>query len=75
MKLAEHPEWDDLPLDDFIGRADRQDQIEEAKDRVYYQSERRSDSRGRAYVIAGAPRRGDRHPLSTTRRPRKGLEE
>jgi hypothetical protein len=28
MKLAEHPEWDDLSLDEFIGRADRQDQIE-----------------------------------------------
>ena len=75
MKLAEHPEWDDLSLNDFIGRADRQDQIEEAKDRVRYQSERRSDSRGRAYAIAGAPRRGGRRPSSVTRRPRKGSEE
>jgi hypothetical protein len=75
MKLAEHPEWDDLSLDDFIGRADRQDQIEEAKDRVRYQSERRDDGRGRAYAIAGAPRRGGRRPSSLTRRPRKGSEE
>jgi Zinc knuckle len=75
MKLAEHPEWDDLALNDFIGRADRQDQIEEAKDRVRYQSERRPDSRGRAYAIAGAPRRGGRRPSSATRRPRKGSEE
>jgi hypothetical protein len=75
MKLAEHPEWDDLSLDDFIGRADRQDQIEEAKDRVRYQSEKRDTSRGRAYAIAGAPRRGGRRPSSVTRRPRKGSEE
>ena len=75
MKLAEHPEWDDLSLDEFIGRADRQDQIEEAKDRVRYQSERRSDDRGRAYAIVGAPRRGGRRPSSLTRRPRKGSEE
>ena len=75
MKLAEHPERDDLSLDDFIGRADRQDQIEEAKDRVRYQVERRNDDRGRAYAIAGAPRRGGRRPLSSTRRPRKGSEE
>jgi hypothetical protein len=75
MKLAEHPEWDDLSLDDFIGRADRQDQIEEAKDRVRYQAERRNDDRGRAYAIAGAPRRGGRRPSSLTRRPRKGSEE
>lgn len=75
MKLAEHPEWDDLSLDEFIGRAGRQDQIEEAKDRVRYQSEKRSESRGRAYAIAGAPRRGGRRPSSTTRRPRKGSEE
>ena len=75
MKLAEHPEWDDLSLDDFIARADRQDQIEEAKDRVRYQSERRSDERGRAYAIVGAPRRGGRRPSSLTRRPRKGSEE
>jgi hypothetical protein len=75
MKLAEHPEWDDLALNDFIGRAGRQDQIEEAKDRVRYQSERRPDSRGRAYAIVGAPRRGGRRPSSATRRPRKGSEE
>ena len=75
MKLAEHPEWDDLSLDEFIGRADRQDQIEEAKDRVRYQSERRDDDRGRAYAIAGAPRRGGRRPSLLTRRPRKGSEE
>ena len=75
MKLAEHPEWDDLSLDDFIGRADRQDQIEEAKDRVRYQAERRDGERGRAYAILGAPRRGGRRPSSLTRRPRKGSEE
>jgi Zinc knuckle len=75
MKLAEHPEWDDLPLNAFIGRADRQQQIEEAKERVRYQSEQRSDSRGRAYVIAGAPRRGGRRPSSLTRRPRRGTAE
>jgi len=75
MKLAEHPEWDDLSLDDFIGRADRQDQIEEAKERVRYQTERRNDDRGRAYAISGAPRRGGRRPSSSTRRPRKGSEE
>ena len=75
MKLAEHPEWDDLSLDDFIGRADRQDQIEEAKDRVRYQSERRDSSRGRVHAIAGAPRRGGRRPSLVTRRPRKGSEE
>jgi hypothetical protein len=34
MKLAEYPEWNDLSLDDLIGRADHQDQIEEAKDRA-----------------------------------------
>ena len=54
MKLAEHPEWGDLSLDDFIGRDDHQDQIEEAKDRVRYRAERRNDDRGRAYAIAGA---------------------
>jgi hypothetical protein len=75
MKLAEHPEWDDLSLDDFIGRADRQDQIEEAKDRVRYHSEGRDSGRGRAYTIAEAPRRGGRRPSSVTRRPRKGSEE
>lgn len=75
LNLAEHPEWDDLPLDEFIGRADRQDQIEEAKDRVRYHSERRSDSRGRAYAIEGAPRRGGRRPSSVTRRPKKGTDE
>jgi hypothetical protein len=75
MKLAKHLKWDDLALNDFIGRADRQDQIEEAKDRVRYQSERRSDSRGRVFAIAGAPRREERRPSSATRRPRKGSEE
>jgi len=75
MKLAEHPEWDDLELDDFIARADRQDQIEEAKDRVRYQSEKRETDRGRAYAINAAPRRGGRRPSSLTRRPRKGTQE
>jgi hypothetical protein len=75
MKLAEHPEWDDLGLDDFIARADRQDQIEEAKDRVRYQTEKRETDRGRAYAITTAPRRGGRRPSSLTRRPRKGTQE
>ena len=75
MKLAEHPEWDDLSLDDFIGRADRQDQIEEAKDRVRYQSEKHETDRGRAYALTAAPRRGGRRPSSLTRRPRKGTQE
>lgn len=75
MAMAEHPEWDDLNLNEYIGRADRQDQIEEAKDRVRYQSGRHENSRGRAYAIEGAPRRGGRRPSSATRRPRKGSEE
>ena len=75
MKLAEHPEWDDLGLDDFIARADRQDQIEEAKDRVRYKTEKHETDRGRAYTITAAPRRGGRRPSSLTRRPRKGTQE
>ena len=75
MKLAEHPEWDDLGLDDFIARADRQDQIEEAKDRVRYKTEKHETDRGRAYAITTAPRRGGRRPSSLTRRPRKGTQE
>ena len=51
MKLAKHPEWDDLGLDDFIERADRQDQIEEAKDRARYQLEKRETDRGLAYAL------------------------
>ena len=34
MALAEHPEWDSLELNEFIGRADRLDQIEIAKESV-----------------------------------------
>jgi hypothetical protein len=36
MKLAEHLKWNDLALNNFIERADRQDQIKEAKNRIRY---------------------------------------
>jgi hypothetical protein len=75
MKLVKYLEWDDLALNDFIRRADRQDQIEEAKDRVRYQLKRRPNSRGRAFAIAEASRREGRRPFLITRRPRKGSEE
>jgi Zinc knuckle/Retrotransposon gag protein len=75
LKIAENPEWDDLDLDALIGRADRQEQIEASTSRFRNASEYRSDSRGRAYAIAGAPRRGGRRPSSLTRKPRKGTQE
>jgi Retrotransposon gag protein/Zinc knuckle len=75
LKIAENPEWDDLDLDALIGRADRQEQIEASTSRFRNASEYRSESRGRAYAIAGAPRRGGRRPSSLTRKPRKGTQE
>jgi hypothetical protein len=75
LKLAEHPEWDDLGLDDLIGRADRQEQIEAAVSRFLYPSDRQSESRGRTYTLTAAPRRGGRRPSSLTRRPQKGSQE
>lgn len=75
MKLAEHPEWDNLTLDELIARADRQEQIEAAVTRFRNPSEYRSESRGRAYALNAAPRRGGRRPSSVTRRPRKGSQE
>jgi len=80
--IAEHPEWEQLGLNDYIAAADRAEQIEEAKARArghqsYSSNYSRppSNDRGRAYAIAGAPRRGGRRPSSVTRRPRKGTAE
>jgi len=73
INMAEHPEWDDLALNDYIARADRQDQIEVAKDRVRKRTGTTSYSQ--SFAIAGAPRRGGRTPGVLTRRPRKGTEE
>ena len=75
MKLAEHPEWDDLAIDELIARADRQEQIEAATSRFRNAVERRSESRDRVYTIVEAPRRGGRKPSSLTRRPHKGSQE
>jgi Zinc knuckle len=75
VKLAEHPEWDDLSLDDFIARADRQEQIEANRDYIRNGSRGDSTDRGRAYAIAGAPRRGGRKHSSQTRQPRKDTQE
>jgi hypothetical protein len=75
VKLAEHPEWDDLGLDDFIARADRQEQIEANRDYIRSASERRSTSRGSAYAINGAPRRGGRKHSPSAKRPRKDTQE
>lgn len=75
MKLLEHPDADNLSLDEFVARADRYEQIEAAKAFIQRGSDNRSSSRGQVYAIAGAPRRGGRRPSSLTRRPRKGTQE
>jgi hypothetical protein len=75
LALAEHPEWDDLDLNEYIRRADRQAEIEEAKERVRNQARRSDTTRNSVFAIIGAPRRGRRRPSSETRRPRKGTPE
>jgi len=72
IHLAEHPEWDKLPLNEFIGAAGRAEMIEAAKERARSYGGRDC---GRAYAILGAPRRGGRKPSSLTRRPRKSTTE
>ena len=71
LALAEHPEWDNLGMNDFIQRADRLHQIEAAKDSV----RRRTDTgdQGRFYAITDAPRRGTT-ALQTSARPVKGSD-
>ena len=71
MKLTEHPEWDNLTLNELIAYTDRQEQVEAAVVRFRNPSEYRSESRGRTYVLNTVPRRGRRRPSSVTRRPRK----
>ena len=34
LSMAKHPEWDELGLNDYVMRADRQDQIDRAKEQV-----------------------------------------
>jgi Zinc knuckle len=72
IHLAEHPEWDKLSLNEFIGSAGRAEMIEAAKERARSYGGR---DRGRAYAILGAPRCGGRKPSPLTRRPRKGTTE
>ena len=71
--MAEHPEWDDLPLSEYIAHADRQEQVEAAKDQV----RRHTGDRGpeRLFAIAGAPRRGGRKASTNRGRPRKDTPE
>jgi hypothetical protein len=73
INMAEHPEWDNLSLNDYIARADRQDQIELAKEQV--RKRMGTTSHSQSFAIAGSPRRGGRIPGVLTRRPRKGTEE
>lgn len=73
MNMAEHPEWDTLDLNEYITRADRQDQIELAKEQV--RKRVGTTSHGQSYAITDAPRRGGRVPSTLTRRPRKGTDE
>ena len=84
INMAEHPEWDNLSLNEYVARADRQDQIEVAKEQVrkrmgtsgHGQSYAIAEvADGQSFAIAGAPRRGGRTPGVLTRRPRKGTEE
>jgi hypothetical protein len=73
LSMAEHPEWDNLGLSDYIARADRQDQIELAKEQV--RKRMGTTSYGQSFAIAASPRRGGRVPGVLTRRPRKGTED
>ena len=73
IAMAEHPEWESFSLNDFIGKADRQDEIEQAKEQV----RRRTGAAGygRMFAITDRPRRGN-NPLSgATTKPAKGTEE
>lgn len=74
--IAEHPEWDDLELFEYIKCADRQQQVEDAKAQVRKRTGSRVD--GRILTLAGAPRRGNgtsRKPMDSSSRPRKGTKE
>lgn len=73
IRLLEHPDVDTLSFEEFVGRADRYQQIETAQSLVRRRVDGPSSSRVNALV--GAPRRGGRRPSSLTRRPRKGTQE
>jgi hypothetical protein len=75
LALAEHPDWDSLKLDSFIGRADRLEQIELAKDSVRRRTG--TETYDQSFAITATPRR--RGILSTrpssSVKPRKGTDE
>ncbi len=77
--MAEHPEWDDLALFEYIKCADRQQQVETAKASVRKRVGQRGT--GRILALSGTPRRGDtRKPAHftmahTTAVPSKGTKE
>ena len=77
--MAEHPEWDDLALFEYIKCADRQQQVETAKAHVRKRVGQRGT--GRILALSGTPRRGDARKLAhftmahTTAMPSKGTKE
>ena len=58
--MAEHPEWDEVNLNQYIMFADRQQQVEEAKAEVRKRTGGRSGEQGRLLALTNTPRRGGR---------------
>lgn len=73
--MAEHPEWDEVNLNQYIMFADRQQQVEEAKAEVRKRTGGRSGEQGRLLALTNAPRRGGRKFTKQPQRPRKGTPE
>lgn len=77
--MAEHPEWDDLALFEYIKCADRQQQVKTAK--VYIRKRVGQRGTGRILTLSRTPRRGNaRKPAYftmayTTAIPSKGTKE
>ena len=76
LALAEHPNWDSLPLPEFIGRADRLDQIEAAKESVRRRTG--GTTYGQSYALTGPPARRRGAVITSAGpsvKPSKGTEE
>ena len=73
LKLAEHPEWDGLSLQEFIGRADRVHQIEQERD--FIRKRTNTSTYDQVFALSSYPRRGGRGPGVLTRQPRRDTQE